>query len=111
MDRSAVVNVHWPQLKEAQNHAWFLPDILSKSREQLISDIQAGKIHDTSGQLLDPEGTILCFTQLHHLDAQEQGDRMLRYARCMLWLTVAVTIFTVANVALVAFTLVGSGAH
>lgn len=85
-------------------------DILTKSREHLIKDIEAGKILDPQG-LLDPVGTLLYFNQLHHLDAKEQAERMLdltveihHLTRTIRTLTVIVTILTLVNVFLVAYT-------
>lgn len=38
-------------------------------------------------------------------EAQQAGDRMLTYTRRMLWLTAAVTVLTIVNVVLVAYTI------
>ncbi|MBI2870378.1 MAG: hypothetical protein HYY14_01580 [Candidatus Omnitrophica bacterium] len=84
-------------------------DIVTKSREQLIKDIEAGKILDPQGHL-DPVGTLLYFNQLHHLDAKEEARRMLDLTveirdltRTLRTLTVIVTILTLVNVFLVAY--------
>ena len=53
----------------------------------------------------DPGTLTILLIQLHHLDADEQGQRMLNLTgeirnltRRMLWFTVAVTALTVVNV-------------
>jgi hypothetical protein len=43
--------------------------------------------------------------ELHHRDAQEQGERMLKLTRAITWLTVLVAILTFASVALVVYTI------
>jgi hypothetical protein len=92
--------------------------ILTATRHQLVSDIEAGTILTPTGNL-DPEATLLYFNQLHHLDANEHGERMLAYTKQaqqagdqmltythrMLWFTVAVTVLTLINVVLVAWTI------
>jgi hypothetical protein len=78
--------------------------IINKNREQLITDLEA-ETDRSPGGFLDPLATTLYVNQLHHLDANEQATRIEKYTRYMLWLTVAVTVLTVVNVALVAYTI------
>jgi hypothetical protein len=48
----------------------------------------------------DPQA-LLFYIELHHRDAQRQGDHMLRLTRTITLLTVVMAVLTAVNVALV----------
>jgi hypothetical protein len=74
------------------------------SRAELL-DALKNDILAHNGAIDDIKAT-LYLNELHHRDADEQTKLMLTYTRRMLWLTVAVTVLTVVDVALVAYTVI-----
>ena len=69
---------------------------LTMDRAQLIDAIEKAHRDDVAA---------LLYAELRHRDLAEQTDLMLTYTRRMLWLTGAVTILTIINVVLVAYTI------